>query len=97
LFRNLVTDLFRYDGITTTEPKAKETRLFAERMITLGKDGSLHARRRALAFINDPQVVKKLFEEVAPRYAERQGGYCRILRLGFRQGDGASVARLELV
>ncbi len=97
LYRNLVTDLLRYEKIVTTEPKAKEARKFAERMITLGKEGTLHARRQALAFIYDKDVVKKLFSEIAPRYANRNGGYTRIVKLGPRQGDGAFLVRLELV
>ena len=97
LYRNLVTDLLRYERIVTTEPKAKEARKFAERMITLGKEGTLHARRQALAFIYDKDVVKKLFSEIAPRYANRNGGYTRIVKLGPRPGDGAFLVRLELV
>ncbi|MFQ5826444.1 MAG: 50S ribosomal protein L17 [Dehalococcoidia bacterium] len=97
LYRNLVTDLLRYEKITTTEAKAKEVRGLAEKMITLGKEGGLNARRRALAFILDKKVVEKVFTDLAPRYAERPGGYTRITKLGPRLGDGASVARLELV
>jgi large subunit ribosomal protein L17 len=81
----------------TTEAKAKEVRPLAEKMITLGKHGTVHARRQALAFMNDKDVVKKLFEEIAPRFAERPGGYTRIIKLGPRNGDGASMAQLELV
>lgn len=97
LFRNLVTDLLRYDALTTTEAKAKEIRPFVERMITLGKRGDLSARRQALAFIYDEKVVDRLFSEVAPRYQDRQGGYTRLVKLGPRLGDGAAMARLELV
>ncbi len=97
MYRNLVTDLLRHEAITTTEPKAKEVRIFAERMITLGKKGNLDARRRALAFIYSEDVVDKVFSEIAPRYADRHGGYTRIIKLGMREGDGASVAKLELV
>jgi large subunit ribosomal protein L17 len=97
LYRNLVTDLLRYEKITTTEAKAKEVRGLAEKMITLGKEGGLSARRRALAFILDKKVVEKVFTDLAPRYAGRPGGYTRITKLGPRLGDGASVARLELV
>ncbi|MEE8472737.1 MAG: 50S ribosomal protein L17 [Dehalococcoidia bacterium] len=97
LFRNQVTDLLRYEKITTTEAKAKEVRGLAEKMITLGKEGSLHARRRAQAFILDTKVVDKVFADLGPRYNERPGGYTRITKLGRRLGDGASVARLELV
>src|SRR3989337_6311 len=97
MFRTQVADLLRYEKIRTTEAKAKEVRGLAEHVITLGKDGSLHARRQALAFVTDPDVVKKVFEEVAPRYAGRRGGYTRILKLSPRQGDGARMAQLELV
>ena len=97
LFRNLVTDLLRYDALTTTEAKAKEIRPFVERMITLGKRGDLSARRQALAFIYDEKVVDRLFSEVAPRYQDRQGGYTRLVKLGPRLGDGAAMVRLELV
>jgi large subunit ribosomal protein L17 len=97
LYRNLVTDLLRYEKIITTEAKAKETRAMAEKVITMGKEGTLHARRRALAFVMDKKVVEKVFDELAKRYAERPGGYTRILKLGPRLGDAAPVARLELV
>jgi large subunit ribosomal protein L17 len=92
-----VTELLRHESITTTEPKAKEVRIFAERMITLGKKGSLEARRSALAFIYGEEVVNKVFAEIAPRYATRHGGYTRIIKLGLRVGDGAHMAKLELV
>jgi large subunit ribosomal protein L17 len=97
LYRNLVTDLLSYEKITTTEAKAKEIRGMAERMITLGKTGGLHSRRQALAFIMDEKVVDKVFAELAPRYAERPGGYTRIVKLGSRLGDGAAMVKLELV
>lgn len=97
LFRGQVTDLLRYEKIRTTEAKAKEVRPLAERIITLGKDGSLHSRRQALRFVTDPKVVKKVFEEIGPRYGDRHGGYTRIVKLGPRQGDGAAMAQLELV
>jgi large subunit ribosomal protein L17 len=97
LFRNLVTDLMKHERLKTTEAKAKEVRPLAEKMITLGKDGTVHARRQAMAFINDKDVVKKLFDEIAPRFATRPGGYTRIIKLGQRLGDGASMAQLELV
>ena len=97
LYRNLVTDLLRYEKITTTEAKAKETKAMAEKVITLGKAGTLHARRQALAFVMDKKVVEKVFAELGPRYAERKGGYTRILKLGPRLGDAAPLARLELV
>ncbi|HAF60177.1 MAG TPA: 50S ribosomal protein L17 [Bacillota bacterium] len=97
MLRNLVTDLLREGRIMTTDSKAKEARKIAEKMITLGKRGDLHARRQALAVIFDEDVVKKLFDEIAPKYAERNGGYTRILKLGPRQGDGAELVFLELV
>ena len=97
MLRNLVTDLLREGRITTTEMRAKEARRMAEKMITLGKRGDLHARRRALAYIYDEDVVKKLFDEIAPDYEDRQGGYTRILKLGPRRGDGAEEVYLELV
>jgi len=97
LFRTQVTDLLRSDKITTTVPKAKEIRGLAEKMITLGKEGSLTSRRRAIAFLTDENVVDRLFKEIAPRYADRAGGYTRLVRLGPRQGDAAELARLELV
>lgn len=97
LYRNLVTDLLRYEKIVTTEAKAKEARSLAENMITLGKEGSLHARRQALSFVSDKKVVKKVFGELAPRYANREGGYTRLVRLGARLGDGAPMVQLELV
>ena len=97
MLRNLVTDLLREGRIQTTEHRAKEARRLAEKMITLGKRGDLHARRQAMAYIFDESVVTKLFEEIAPKYADRQGGYTRILKLGPRQGDNAEVVFLELV
>lgn len=97
LLRNQVTDLLRYGKFNTTEAKAKEVRPLAEKMITLGKHGNLHARRQALAFMNDENVVNKLFAEVAPKFASRPGGYTRLVKLGPRVGDGAEMARLELV
>lgn len=97
MYRNLVTDLLRYEKITTTEAKAKEIQAMAEKMITLGKGGTLHHRRRALAFVLDKDVVGKLFDALAKRYATRQGGYTRIAKLGTRLGDGAEMARIELV
>ena len=97
MLRNLVTDLLREGRIQTTEFRAKEARRQAEKMITLGKRGDLHARRQAMAYIYDESVVTKLFEEIAPKYADRQGGYTRILKLGPRRGDAAEVVLLELV
>lgn len=97
LFRNLVTDLLNHEKITTTEAKAKEIRGLAERMITLGKEGGLSSRRQALSFILDERIADKVFTELAPRYAERPGGYTRIIKLGSRLGDGAPMVQLELV
>ncbi len=97
LYRNLVTDLLGYEKIITTEAKAKEVRGLAEKMITLGKNGNLHSRRQALAFIIDNNVTDKVFAELAPRYAKRPGGYTRITKLGPRLGDGAAMVQLELV
>ena len=97
LFRNQVTDLLRYEKIITTEAKAKEVRGLAERIITLGKRGDLHARRQALRFVYDKSVVDKVFDDLAERYADRRGGYTRVMKLGPRQGDGARMAQLAMV
>jgi large subunit ribosomal protein L17 len=97
MFRNMVTSLFDKERIRTTLDRAKAVRPIAERMITLGKRENLHARRQALAYVKDPAVVSKLFETLAPRFAQRHGGYTRIIRLGFRDGDGAQMAYLELI
>ena len=97
MLRNLVTDLLKYGKIETTEMRAKETRRIAEKMITLGKRGDLHARRQAASYLLDEDVVTKLFEDIAPKYADRNGGYTRILKLGPRQGDIAEDVYLELV
>ena len=97
MYRNLVTDLLNYEKITTTEAKAKEVRGLTEKMITLGKEGGLHSHRQALSFIMDRKVTDKLFTDLAPRYAERPGGYTRIVKLAPRLGDGAPMVQLELV
>ncbi len=97
LLRGLVGDLLRHERLKTTEAKAKELRPLAEKMITLGKDGTVHARRQAFAYVRDKDVVKKLFDEIAPRFTERAGGYTRIIKLGPRLGDGAAMAQVELV
>jgi len=97
LYRNLVADLVKYEKIVTTEAKAKEIRGLAEKMITLGKEGSLASRRRALSFVTDKKLVAKIFSELAPRYAERAGGYTRIVKLGRRVGDGARLAQIQMV
>ena len=96
MLRNLVTDLFKYGRIQTTQDRAKETRRIAEKMITLAKRGDLHARRQVLAYVFDESTVTKLFEDIAPKYADRNGGYTRILKLGPRQGDNAEVVFVEL-
>ena len=97
LLRGLAADLIRHERITTTLAKAKETRVVTEKLITYGKKGTLHHRRLALAKLPDTKVVKKVFDDVAPRYAERPGGYTRIIKTGRRQGDGAEMAIIELV
>lgn len=97
LYRNQVTALLAHEKIVTSEAKAKEIRSLAERVITLGKDGSLTSRRQALAFITEKKVVEKLFDDVAPRYANRAGGYTRLVKLGPRCGDNAAMAQIELV
>ncbi|HDD52837.1 MAG: 50S ribosomal protein L17 [Aquificota bacterium] len=97
MLRNMVTDLFRHERIETTLPKAKALRPLAEKMVTLGKRGDLHARRQALAVVRDKGVVHKLFTELAERYKDRQGGYVRILKLGYRRGDNAPMALVEMV
>ena len=97
MLRNLVTDLLREGRITTTDTRAKEARRQAEKMITLAKRGDLHARRQVLAYVYDESVVTKLFDEIAPKYEDRQGGYTRILKLGPRKGDNAELVFLELV
>lgn len=97
MFRNLVTEILDHEKIKTTEPKAKVLRSLAEKMITLAKAGDLHARRQAMSYITDKKVTEKLFKELGPRYAERHGGYTRIVKLGMRMGDGASIVQIELV
>ena len=97
MLRNLVTDLLRSGRIETTVTRAKETRRMAEKMITLAKRGDLHARRQVLAYVLEEEVVKTLFEEIAPKYADRNGGYTRMIKKGPRRGDGAEVVILELV
>lgn len=98
MFRNLVTELFRHERIQTTTPKAKEARSLAERLITYAKAGDLNSRRLAARKLTDPEVLQKLFGEIGPRYADRPGGYTRILKLdGLRKGDAADMAILELV
>jgi large subunit ribosomal protein L17 len=97
MFRNMVTSLLNHERIVTTDAKAKEIRSVAEKMITLGKRGDLHAHRQAAAYIREKSVVTKLFSNIAPRYKDRQGGYTRIIKLGQRLGDAASLSVIELV
>lgn len=99
MLRNLVTSFFKSeDGkIVTTEARAKEVRSLAEKMITLAKRGDLHSRRQVAAFVTEPEVVQKLFSDIAPKYAERNGGYTRIIKMGPRRGDAAEVVILELI
>lgn len=97
LLRNLAASLFLHERITTTTARAKELRPYAERLVTMAKRGDLHARRLAARRISDRAVLGKLFDEIGPRYAERPGGYVRILKLGNRKGDAAEMARIELV
>lgn len=95
--RNLATSLFMHERIETTTAKAKELRPYAERLITLARRGDIHARRLAATKIQDRKVLGKLFDEIAPRYAERPGGYTRVLKLGNRKGDAAEMSLIELV
>ncbi|OGN97805.1 MAG: 50S ribosomal protein L17 [Chloroflexi bacterium RBG_13_51_36] len=97
LFRSQVTALLAHEKIITTEAKAKEIRGLAEKMITLAKDGSLASRREASAFVTERKIVDKLFAEIAPSYADRSGGYTRLLKLGPRPGDNAPMVQIELV
>ena len=97
MLRSLVTSFLKYGKIETTETRAKETRSIAEKMITLGKRGDLHARRQVLAYVMDETVVNNLFTDLAPKYAERNGGYTRIIKIGPRKGDAAEMAFIELV
>lgn len=97
MLRTQVTQLLEYGKIETTLQKAKEVRSIAEKMITLGKENTLHTRRQALAYITKEDVVTKVFEEIAPKYADRNGGYTRIVKIGPRRGDAAEMAILELV
>src|SRR5215475_8637494 len=97
MFANMAAALIKHEQIVTTLPKAKDLRPIVEKLVTLGKRGDLHARRRAIAEIRDVPMVKKLFEVLAPRYKERNGGYTRVLKAGFRHGDNAPVAVIEFV
>lgn len=97
MFRNMVTSFFNHERITTTDAKAKELRSIADKLITLGKRGDLHAMRLAASYIREKSVVTKLFTTIAPRFTERPGGYTRIIKLGLRPGDNASLSMIELV
>jgi len=97
MLRNLVTSLLEHERIVTTVPKAKEARKIADKMITLAKRGDLHARRQAMSYIRTRSIVVKLFDELSEQYADRQGGYTRIIRTGTRSGDAAPMAIVELV
>jgi large subunit ribosomal protein L17 len=96
MFRNMVTSLFKFDRITTTDPKAKELRRWADQLITLAKRGDLHARRQAMAIIQEKRVVHKLFSDAPLRFADRSGGYTRLVKVGIRPGDAATLAMVEL-
>jgi large subunit ribosomal protein L17 len=97
MFSNLVAALIRHEQITTTLPKAKDLRPIADKLITLGKRGNLHARRQAIDVLGDVKLAAKLFDTLAPRYAKRNGGYTRVLKAGFRYGDASPMAVIELV
>ncbi|MBT3991724.1 MAG: 50S ribosomal protein L17 [Rhodospirillaceae bacterium] len=97
MFANMTASLLLHEQIKTTKPKAKDLRTFVDKMITLGKRGDLHARRQAMSFLRDKAVVTKLFDTLAERYADRQGGYSRVLAAGYRYGDAAPMAVIELV
>jgi large subunit ribosomal protein L17 len=97
MFRNMLVSLLEHERIRTTLAKGKELRSWADRMITLGKKGTLHARRRAFALLRDKTIVKKLFDEIAPKFKDRAGGYTRVYKLGWRQGDAAPLSLVELV
>ena len=97
MFRNMVTSLFKHDRIRTTDVRAKELRRWADKIITLAKRGDLHARRQALSYIRKKDVVAKLFDEIQEQFADRKGGYTRIIKTGFRKGDAAAMAIIELV
>ena len=97
LMRNLITSLLREEKIRTTDPKAKELRRWVDRVITLGKEGTLHARRQALSIVQDKAVVRKLFDTIGPRFKDRPGGYTRIIKVGVRRGDAAEMSIIELV
>jgi large subunit ribosomal protein L17 len=97
LFANMATSLIKHEQIVTTLPKAKELRRVTDKLITMGKKGDLHSRRRAASQLRDERMAKKLFDELGPRYKDRPGGYTRVLKAGYRQGDCAPMAVIELV
>lgn len=97
LFANMATSLIKHEQIVTTLPKAKELRRVTDKLITMGKKGDIHSRRRAASQLRDERMTKKLFDELGPRYKDRPGGYTRVLKAGFRQGDCAPMAVIELV
>lgn len=97
MLRNLVTSLLKHGRIETTEARAKETKKIAEKMITLAKRGDLHARRQVLAYVTEKEVVKNVFDDIAPKYEDRNGGYTRMYKLGPRRGDAAPMVILELI
>ena len=97
MLRNMVTSFLKYEKIRTTDVKAKELKKVAEKMVTLGKRGDLHARRQALAFVRDKDVVSKLFDELSVRYRDWNGGYTRIIKMGYRNGDNAPMAIIEFI
>ena len=97
MLRNMVTSLFKYEQIETTDAKAKAIRPIAEKMVTLAKRGDLHARRQALSYMQDKEVTHRLFDELKGRFSSREGGYLRIVKKGFRKGDGASISVVQLL
>ena len=97
MLRNMVTSIFKYEQIETTDAKAKAIRPIAEKMVTLAKRGDLHARRQALSYMQDKEVTHRLFNELKGRFSSREGGYLRIVKKGFRKGDGASISVVQLV
>ena len=97
MMRNMVTSFLKYEQVRTTDAKAKVLKRVADKMITLGKRGDLHARRQALSFIRDKGVVKKLFDELSLRYRERAGGYTRVVKIGYRSGDNAPLSLIEFI
>jgi large subunit ribosomal protein L17 len=97
MLRNMVTSFLKYEKVETTDTRAKELRKVAEKMVTLGKRGDLHARRQALSYVRDKDVVGKLFEEISSRFNDRAGGYTRIVKIGYRFGDNAPMSILEFV